>query len=355
MSLPCLTKPLQWNIDSSGALSYHTVTHANMRISTLTMRNPQTIFTQNPLRAMMLSFLTLGLLGVLLAALNGMAASTGEQPLAPPKLATLPLEQKKFPQGILYVLKVPANSSFKVVPMLSKTLASVDSQLWRPTGQSPKPFFLMNGGFFDPNNSLTTSFVFEDGVMTGDPRINPQLVNNPKLVPYLPKIFNRTEFRVYLCQNTPGKFQTRYDITLHNTPVPNQCLLQDSLGAGPGLLPQLADFKEGFVDYNAAGKLTRDPIGVCAKNARSAVGITADGSVLLMMGAQDPANPKTSGFTLADIAALLKARGAVKAMALDGGSSSSLLYNGKAVFGKVNQGGSFIKRPVKSVLMVTPL
>ncbi|MCE3234941.1 MAG: putative periplasmic protein [Vampirovibrio sp.] len=357
MSLPCLTKPIQWNIDSLGALSYHTVTPANMRISTLTMRNPKTFLPQNPLRVMMLSFLTLGLFGALSVTLNIIPAVAGERIAnttaseKPAEPATLPMEQKKFPQGTLYVLKVPANARYKVSPMISKTLASIDSQLWK----TPKPLFIINGGFFDPNNSLTTSFVFKDGIMSGDPRINPQLVNNPKLVPYLPKIFNRTEFRVYLCQSEPGKFQTRYDIALHNAPIPDKCLLQDSLGAGPALLPQLSDFNEGFVDYNAAGKLTRDPIGVCAKNARSVVGITSDGSVILMMGAQDPAHPKSSGFTLEDMGALLKARGAVKAMALDGGSSSSLLYKGKAIFGRVNQGGNYIKRPVKSVLMVTPL
>lgn len=325
------------------------------------MRNPKNKSMQNPLRIMLLSFLTLGLLAtgslVQVWLSTPAKANAGNQSSASGQASpsTLPMEQKRFPQGILYVLKVPANAGYKVVPTISKTLASVDSQLWKNGTQSSKPTFIINGGFFDPANSLTTSFVFEDGIMVGDPRINPQLVNNPKLIPYLPKIFNRPEFRVYLCQDDGGQFNTRYDITPHNSPIPDKCLLQDSLGAGPSLLPQLSDFNEGFVDYNAAGKLTRDPIGVCAKNARSAVGITKNGDVLLMMGAQDPTHPKTTGFTLSDIASLLKARGAVKAMALDGGSSSSLVYNGKAIWGKVNQGGSYIKRPVKSVLIVTPL
>ena len=212
----------------------------------------------------------------------------------------------------------------------------------------------MNAGFFDPNNSLTTSFVFQGGALTGDPRVNPQLVNNSKLVPYLPKIFNRTEFRAYLCQAKGERVKTRYDIVPHNAPIPEHCLLEDSLGAGPNLLPKLEDLSEGFVDYNAQGKLTRDPIGVCARNARSVVGLTATGDVLLMMGAQLPGQPAGSGFSLAEMARLLKARGAQKAMSLDGGSSSSLFYGGKATYGKASKNGGWVKRPVKSVLLVVP-
>jgi hypothetical protein len=277
---------------------------------------------------------------------------------APPKTGNVPvplqLEQKQFPQGTLYVLKVPANNKFKVQPFLSTALASIASPLWQSAGLGKSPVFLINGGFFDPKNSLTTSFVFQEGALVGDPRVNPQLVNNPKLVPYLPKIFNRSEFRSYLCQAKGNRVKTRYDIVPHSDPIPNQCLLQESLGAGPNLLPKLEDFTEGFVDYNPAGKLTRDPIGVCVRNARSVVGLTANGDVLLMMGAQNPGKPSGSGFSLADMAGLLKARGAQKAMALDGGSSSSFFFNGKAFYGKASQDGGWVKRPVKSVLMVVP-
>jgi len=264
------------------------------------------------------------------------------------------LEQKQFPQGMLYVLNVPAHSKFRVRPAISNVLAAVDAPVWQSALPGKKPVFIVNGGFFDPNNSLTTSFVAQKGSIVGDPRLNPQLVNNPKLVPYLPKIFNRPEFRSYLCQSSDNRVQTRYDIVLHNVPIPDRCLLQSSLGAGPTLLPSLEDFAQGFVDYNPQGKLTRDPIGVCAHNARSVVGLTANGDVILMMGAQNPQSPKNSGFSLPEMAALLKARGAQKAMALDGGSSSSVYYDGKAIYGKVGKEGGWIKRPVKSVLLVLP-
>ncbi|WP_303673403.1 phosphodiester glycosidase family protein [Vampirovibrio chlorellavorus] len=274
--------------------------------------------------------------------------------VAPP----LALERKQFPQGEIFVLKVPVRSGYKVIPAVSKTLLTLKSPGWQSipqpgmTGQ--KPLFIINGGFFDPGNSLTTSFIFQGGSLVADPRINPNLVSNEKLVPYLPKIFNRPELRLYLCQGSNGSFQTQYDITPRNASIPKDCLLQSSLGAGPTLLPQVQDLAEGFVDYNAAGKRTRDPIGVCALNARSAVGITAKGDILLLMGAQNASKPGGSGFTLSDVANLLKARGAVKAMALDGGSSSSLWYQGQTIFGKYAANKAPVIRPVKSVLMVVP-
>jgi hypothetical protein len=288
------------------------------------------------------------------ATLNAKAAPKPAPKSTQNKSASLSLEQKQFPQGMLYVLTVPAQSDFRVRPGISNVLATVDAPVWQNTSSGKKPVFIVNGGFFDPNNSLTTSFVSLKGSLVGDPRLNPQLVNNPKLVPYLPKIFNRPEFRSYLCQDQGNRVETRYDIALHSEPIPDHCLLQSSLGAGPSLLPRLGDYAQGFVDYNAQGKLTRDPIGVCARNARTVVGLTADGDVILMMGAQSPQNPKSSGFSLPEMASLLKARGAQKAMALDGGSSSSLFYGGKATYGKVNKEGGWVRRPVKSVLMVLP-
>jgi hypothetical protein len=276
------------------------------------------------------------------------------KPASPTNPAVPRLEEKTFPQGTLYSLLVPAKSPFKVLPVQSKMLAGVDSPVWKTLSSSAKPLFVINGGYFDPANQLTTSYIFKDGVITGDPKLNTHLTGNPKLVPYLPKIYNRSEFRVYLCHSKRGPFVTRYDIVPHNAPIPGDCLLQDSLGAGPSLLPKITDYEEGFVDYNAQHKLIRDPIGVSARNARSAVGLSDKGDVIFLMGAQDPTNLKSSGFSLMDIAALMKARGAVKAISLDGGSSSGFFYQGKAVYGKFNADGAPVKRPVKSVIVVIP-
>jgi hypothetical protein len=258
-------------------------------------------------------------------------------------------EEKSVAKGKLYILNIPHHSRSKVSVGIAPALATVESSLWEEAGK--KPVFIINGGFFDPKNTLTTSYLYKNGQLVGDPHDNRQLVENPNIQPYLAKIFNRTEFRIYEC-GLQGEKHVQYDIVQHDAPIPQHCSLQEGLGAGPQLLPRVMSFEEGFIDYNAEGKITRDPIGVNANNARSGLGIKANGDLLIVMAAQVPEENK-KGFSLQDLADELKALGAVKAMALDGGSSSSLLYEGHAYFGKFNKDGSPVIRPVKSVLMLT--
>jgi hypothetical protein len=171
-------------------------------------------------------------------------------------------------------------------------------------------------------------------------------MNNPKLAPYLKKILNRTEFRRYLCGQT-----VRYDIALHTEPPLLGCQLVDALGGGPRLLPELSLVQEGFLDFSN-GKIIRDPLNSNQPNARSAVGITSDGSVLWMMVAQKPESSPTSGMSLPALAAFMKTKGVEEAMNLDGGSSSSFYYKGNTFYGKVNENGNLVKRPVKSALLI---
>jgi exopolysaccharide biosynthesis protein len=71
------------------------------------------------------------------------------------------------------------------------------------------------------------------------------------------------------------------------------------------------------------------------------------------MVAQKPEAPTTSGMSFQALAAFMKALGVEKAMNLDGGSSSSLYYNGKTLYGKVDDKGNSVRRPVKSVLLIS--
>jgi len=182
--------------------------------------------------------------------------------------------------------------------------------------------------------------------LVADPRQNGRLMHNPKLAPYLKKILNRTEFRRYRCGQT-----VRYDIALHSEPSPTGCQLLDALGGGSGLLPELTLVQEGFLDF-ANGKVIRDPLGSRQANARSAVGITRDGSILVVMVAQKPEAPITSGMSLPALAAFMKAKGVEKAMNLDGGSSSCFYYKGKTIYGKVDQKGNWVRRELLSVLLI---
>ncbi|MDZ8025927.1 MAG: phosphodiester glycosidase family protein [Nostoc sp. DedQUE11] len=264
-------------------------------------------------------------------------------PTSIPTVATLPAkpiryEQRTLPQSIANILFIPANSRFLVTPALSQKVGTVEE-----FAQKYKAIAIFNAGFFDPANQKTTSYVIIQGKLVADPKQNERLVNNPNLKPYLGQILNRTEFRRYLCGQT-----VKYDITLHNQSAPAGCQLVDAIGAGPQLLPELTLAKEGFVDNTNK----RDALGSNQRNARTAVGITHDGSIVLIMVAQKSSVGGNSGIPLPALADLMKTLGAEKAMNLDGGSSSSLYYKGKTFYGKIDLEGNSIKRPVKSVLLV---
>ncbi|MEM9978370.1 MAG: phosphodiester glycosidase family protein [Cyanobacteria bacterium P01_D01_bin.2] len=241
----------------------------------------------------------------------------------------------------VYVVTIPPGYPVEVA--VSDRLKTVDA-FAADTGS----LAVLNGGFFDPNNGQTTSFITVDGFLVADPRDNQRLVDNPDLAPYIDQILNRSEFRRYDCADG-----INYDITVHSHPIPSGCRLHSALGAGPQLLPDTSQL-EGFTDY-ANGTLIRDAIGSQQRNARSAIGIKADGSLLWVMVAQ--VNP-AGGMTLAELANVMVAAGAHSALNLDGGGSSSLHVAGldgaltQTYYGRLDQSGNTIRRPVKSVLRV---
>jgi exopolysaccharide biosynthesis protein len=59
-----------------------------------------------------------------------------------------------------------------------------------------------------------------------------------------------------------------------------------------------------------------------------------------------------SGMSLMELADYMKSLGVEKAMNLDGGSSSSLYWDGKAFYGKRDGQGAWVVRSVKSVLLM---
>ncbi|KAB8335535.1 phosphodiester glycosidase family protein [Scytonema tolypothrichoides VB-61278] len=251
---------------------------------------------------------------------------------------TIKYEQRNLPNSIVHILNIPSNSQFVVTPALSSQLNTVEE-----FAKQHQAVAIINAGFFDPVNQKTTSIIFQQGKLIANPKDNERLVNNPDLKPYLDKILNRAEFRRYLCEQT-----VRYSITLHSEPLQVGCQLVDAVGGGPQLLPELTLVQEGFVD-NAN---RRDALGSTKPNARTAIGITGDGTIVLVMVAQKPDVPANSGMSLPELARFMKTLAVEKAMNLDGGSSSSLYYDGKTFYGKVDSNRSLVKRPVKSVLIV---
>lgn len=215
----------------------------------------------------------------------------------------------------------------------------------------------INAGFFDPQNGKTTSYLSAQGRLMGDPTDNERLMNNPDLQPYLPQILNRSELRTYFCK--PGADNlltdadtegiTQYAITFHDAPLPSGCRVDNVWGAGPQLLPRETAREEAFTDYEN-GVLIRDAIGSQQPNARSAVGIVdATQEIVLLMVAQ---REDAAGLTLAEMAEFAKDLGVDQLLNLDGGSSSTLYYDGQTYTARLDSQGNPVERPVKSVILV---
>jgi exopolysaccharide biosynthesis protein len=259
-----------------------------------------------------------------------------QQDKVTPSQPIIHYEARVLASGIAHIVKIPANSSYLVTPAVSDKLITVEE-----FAKKHKPIAAINAGYFDPINQKTTSYITINAKLVSDPKQNERLVNNPDLQSYLPKILNRSEFRKISCDS-----KIKYEIALHQQKTAPNCKIIDAIGAGSQLLPELTLVQEGFVD-NTSG---RDAIGSTQLNARSAVGITEDGNIILVMVAQKPETP--SGISLPKLAELMKSLGTNSAMNLDGGSSSSLYYNGKTYNGKINKQGNYTIRPIKSVLLV---
>lgn len=247
----------------------------------------------------------------------------------------------KRSQYTIHTVTIPHHHHYSVIPGVKADLTYLTD-----FAQKYDAIAAINGGYFDPKNQKTTSYIIQQEKIVADPRTNERLIDNPDLKPYLGKILNRAEFRRYLCIEA-----TEYDIVLHSAPIPPNCKLQDALGGGPGLLPTDTSVAEAFTAYQN-GELIRDAIGSKSPNARSAVGITQDGDIILAMVAQQPDSPTNSGISLPDLADFLSTLNVTKAMNLDGGSSAALYYQDNVVYGKVDKEGNSIKRPIKSVLLV---
>ena len=103
----------------------------------------------------------------------------------------------------------------------------------------------------------------------------------------------------------------RVDFTI----APDVLLLRDALQAGPRLLRKGEVALEPWEDFSP--KLIETPA------ARSALALREDGTLLLVVVTRGTGSV---GMSLPELAVFLRNRGAVEAMAFDGGSSSALVF-----------------------------
>ncbi len=240
-------------------------------------------------------------------------------------------------------VKVPADSHYSVIPIVSPKLDLLPDMVDQIKDIAVAG---INAGFFDPANKQTTSYVVAEGQLLANPVDNRNFVENPNLYPYIVDMLNRTEFRVLKCGD-----KQRYDIAKHRDNLQRGCKLLHSIQAGPNLFESKSAEKEAFVAYKN-GQRIRDPLGIDRKNARSAIGIDAKGNVILAMVSMKPLESEPSGVTLWEMGKIMRELGAVKALSLDGGSSSSFWAAGKTYYGKLDKAFNPVKRPIKSAIVV---
>ncbi len=177
-----------------------------------------------------------------------------------------------------------------------------------------------NGGFFNLHaGGDSTSFVLIDGKEAADPRANKLLMSNPKLVPHLDAILNRTEVR--FLKDPLGKLAIQ--ICPHRAPIADGMKLIHSLQGGPRLLPQVTSSEEAFIRTEADGSRS-DAIGCLKPASRTAFGITADGYAMMICTASPKQDPESHGLTLSELSKLLKDLGCIEAVNLDGGGSTTM-------------------------------
>lgn len=230
-----------------------------------------------------------------------------------PRLATIPLA------GGATLYEAQFNpEAYAVHPVLGRRLETTQRFFELASGDRTA-VCAVNGGFFNHRDGVSASYVTLDEAIRSDPHANALLVGNPRLKAYLPRIFNRTEFRIL-------SGTKRWAIAPHFTAAPKGERIRDALQGGPRLLPELGLEAEGFVAYGPPDShghrpLVRDGIGAFQPTNRTALGLKPDGSLVLAV----VVGPSGSGLTILALRGWMRKLGCQEAMALDGGSSSTLV------------------------------
>lgn len=235
----------------------------------------------------------------------------------------------------VYVIKINTHKLKSEI----KPFLSIDLTTSRTLFDDQKYTLVVNGGFFDGKNKKTVSYVVIDGELAANPQNNENLTGNKYLEPYMEKILNRSELRVYDFQG-----HSVYDIVPHYTSVPVNCTLKHSLQAGPMLLPELRLEEEFFIVKDENGKIISESASSLHKFARTAVGIK-DNDVYIFI-ATDKAP-----MTLQEMSDLAKKYGMEKALGLDGGGSTSVDFADLHIITKTSDTQD-TGRKVKSFLII---
>lgn len=232
----------------------------------------------------------------------------------------------------IYHIVIPYNEHSNRVEFVLTENLMTNRELHKKSGAE----FTINTGFFDPNNQKTISFVYTDGILAESPLFNENLINNPYLMMNWNKIANRTEFRV---MKDGDKYV--YDIAPHDAPYTGELIT--SAQGGPALLPEM-DLEKEFFIVKDGGKVIRESASVLHKCARTLIGLKGQDIHILIVTDKHPV-------TIEECAELCRSMGLDKAMAFDGGSSTSFDYKKKIHVVSTGIKGDSTGRKLKSFMI----
>lgn len=239
----------------------------------------------------------------------------------------------KYTDGIYHIVLQGERIKRKIKFIASESLITN-----REAHFTSKSKLTVNAGFFDPTNSKTISYIVSEQNTEVDPLLNENLLNNPFLRKNLDKIINRTEFRVLDCDN-----KYRYEIVPHKTAVDFSCNLVTSAQGGPLILPELRLEEEYFIEKDKDGNIIRESASVLHKVPRTIIGIKDNNAHILIITDEHPMD-------MYEVQDLCKKLGLERAMAFDGGSSTSLNY--KKDIEVISTVGDGAGRMLKSFMIV---
>lgn len=256
-----------------------------------------------------------------------------------PKASTTNVIKGKFidinyDDGIYHIV-LSGEKIKKKIEFYANTSLITNSEIHKKLGAR----LTINAGYFDPNNGKTISYVVTENVTVEDPHFNENILNNPVLRKNLDKIYNRTEFRILQCDNTN---KMKYEIVPHNAPVEFGCSIKTSAQGGPLIVPELR-LEEEFFTVIKDGKVVRESCSVLHKVARTIIGLK-DGNIhLLIITDEHPMD-------LYEVQQYCQKLELERAMAFDGGSSTSMNYLDKIEV--ISTKGDGVGRNLKSFMIV---
>ena len=203
--------------------------------------------------------------------------------------------------------------------------------------QRSKSKLTINAGYFDPANQKSMSYIVTERITMEDPQVNESILYNPVLRKNMDNILNSTVFRVLVCDR--GEY--RYEIVPHNRSVDFGCALITSAQGGPLVYPQLRLEEEFFIEKKD-GEIIRESCSVLHKTARTIIGLKGDDIHILIITDKHPMD-------MYEVHDYVKSLGWDRAMAFDGGSSTSMNYLNKYNVTSIGDGAG---RSLKSFMIV---